>query len=285
MESECRPRVQLDLAQRRVFIEHVNSAKLVQIKPHARVKRRPQHLWPQIDLLRPDQRPDPRPLMALLDLVPPAIDLIAHHRRLLDEKRAFGQQSQQRLIRPGHCTEELPARKNAHPSRSRQICGHLLVFPFHPLPAQPPMHCGQQALRHWRLGQRQQLRLVEARLRPLRLRVEFANRLNLITEELNADRPVRFRRVHIQNPAPTRELPRHLHQVHLRIAHRGQVPGEHLDVHLFASPQRHREAGIVVAVKELERRRLYRRNQDGDRTGGQLPQCRCPLLLHVGMWG
>jgi hypothetical protein len=63
--------------------------------------------------------------------------------------------------------------------------------------------------------------------------------------------------------------------------HRGQVSGEDLDVHLFIALQRDREPGVVVAVKEFERRCLDRRNQNVHRAGGQFPQGCGPLLLHV----
>ena len=61
------------------------------------------------------------------------------------------------------------------------------------------------------------------------------------------------------------------------------MAGEHLDVDLFAAPQSDREAGVVVAVKEPERRRFDRGNENRDGAGGQLPQGRGALLLHVGM--
>ena len=84
--------------------------------------------------------------MPLLDLVPPAIDLVAHHCRLFDKQRALRQQSKQRLIRPGHDGEKLPPRKDAHPAGNRQLSSHLLIvfraFQLHSLSAQPPMHRG-----------------------------------------------------------------------------------------------------------------------------------------------
>ena len=145
------------------------------------------------------------------------------------------------------------------------------------------MHRGQQALGYRRFGQRQQLRFVQARLRALRLRIEFANGLDLVAKKLDAHRAVALRRIHIQNAATARELPRHLHQVHLRVADAGQMRGEDLRIHLFAALESHRQTGIVVAVKEPQRRRLDRRNQDRHRARGQLPQRRCALLLHIGM--
>ena len=145
------------------------------------------------------------------------------------------------------------------------------------------MHRGQQPLCHRRLGQRQQLGLVQAGLRALRLRIEFADGLNLVAEELDAHRPVVLGRIDVENSAAPRELARHFDQVHLRVAHRGQVAGEHFDVDFFAAPQGDGQAGVVLAVEELERRRLDGRNEDVDSAGGELPQRRSALLLHVRM--
>jgi hypothetical protein len=226
MKPQRGPRVQLDLAQRVVFVQHVHHAQLIEVEAHVRIELRLQHLGPQIDIFGPYQRSHRRALMPLLDLVPPAIDLVAHHRRLFDKQRALGQQRQQRLIRSGHGEKNSQPGKTLTPPAAAIRRPSLLVFAFqlHALPAQPPMHRGQQALGHRRLGQRQQLRLVQAGLRALRLRIEFADGLNLVAEELDAHRPVRLRRIDVENSAAPRELPRHLHQIHLRVAHRGQVP-------------------------------------------------------------
>ena len=121
------------------------------------------------------------------------------------------------------------------------------------------------------------------RLRALRLRIELADGLDLVAEELDAHGPVGLGRIDIENAAAPRELAGHLHQVHLRVAHAGQVRGEHFDVDLFAAAQRDGEAGVVVAIEELERRRFDRRDEDGDGAGGELPQRGRALLLHVGM--
>ena len=147
------------------------------------------------------------------------------------------------------------------------------------------MDRSQETLGHRRFGQRQKLCFVQSRLRALRFRIKFSYCLNLIAEKLDAHRPVRLGGIYVQNSATPRELSRHLHQVHLRVAHRGKVPGEHFYVYLFATPQRHREPRVVVAIKELQRRGLHRRNQNQDCPGGQLPQCCSALLLNVRMRG
>ena len=128
------------------------------------------------------------------------------------------------LSAPATAAEKLPAGKDADPaggSRSRRPSLRLRLRLT--LPAQPRVDRGQQPLGDRRLCQRQQLRLVQARLRALRLGIELADGLDLVAEELNAHRAVGLGRVDIENAAAPRELARHLDQVHLRVTHAGQM--------------------------------------------------------------
>ena len=88
VKAQSGPRGQFDLAQRRVFLKHVDRAELIEIEAHVRIERRLQNFRAEIDIFRPDERADAGALVALLDLVPPAIDLVADHGRLIDEERA-----------------------------------------------------------------------------------------------------------------------------------------------------------------------------------------------------
>ncbi len=87
-----------------------------------------QNFGAQIDIFRPDERADADALVALLDLVPPAIDLVAHHGRLIDKQHALGQQLEQGLLRAGNRREKLPSGKDADAAGSRSFGGHLFVF-------------------------------------------------------------------------------------------------------------------------------------------------------------
>ena len=71
----------------------------------------------------------------------------------------------------------------------------------------------QQLPRPLELRQRSQHALVQLVNRPLRLRVEPPDRLNLIPEKLHPHRLRLIRRKHIQNAAPYGELPHHLHRI------------------------------------------------------------------------
>ena len=113
------------------------------------------------------------------------------------------------------------------------------------------MDRGEQVLGDRRFGERQQLRFVEARLRALRLRIELADGLDFVAEELDAHGAVGFGRIDVENAAAARELAGHLDEVHLRVADAGEVRGEDFDVDFFAALERDGEAGVVVAVEEL----------------------------------
>ena len=63
---------------------------------------------------------------------------------------------------------------------------------FDALAAEARIDRGQQALGDRSFSERKQLRFVQAGLRALRFGIEFADGLNLVAEELDADRAVGF---------------------------------------------------------------------------------------------
>ena len=121
-------RVELDLAQRVVFIKHIDGAELIEVEARVRCEQRLQNLRAQINVFGPDERADAAALVALLDLVPPAIDLVAHHGGLVDKQHALGQQLEQMALCASDAAEKLPAGKNADAAGSRHLGGHLFVF-------------------------------------------------------------------------------------------------------------------------------------------------------------
>ena len=146
--------------------------------------------------------------------------------------------------------------KNSHPGKTltppaAAASAAISSFSyFDALMAQARVDRGQQVLGDRSLGQRQQFGFVEAALRALRFGIELADGVDLVAKELDAHGAVGLGRVDIENAAAPRELAGHLHQVHLRVAHAGQVRGEGFKVELFAAPQRDGEAGVVLAIEE-----------------------------------
>ncbi len=81
-------RVERDLAERIVFVEHVDSAELIEIEAGMRLQQALQNFGAKIDVFRPDERTDAAALVALFDFIPPAVDLVAHHGGFFDEEHA-----------------------------------------------------------------------------------------------------------------------------------------------------------------------------------------------------
>ena len=82
-----------DLAQRRVFVEHVDGAELVEIEAEMRLQEALQNFGAQVNIFRPDEVADAGALVALLHLVPPAVDLVAHHAGLVDKQNGLGRRT------------------------------------------------------------------------------------------------------------------------------------------------------------------------------------------------
>ena len=143
--------------------------------------------------------------MPLLDLVPPALALVLHHRRLFDKdarRRPAGrEQIQQRMRRSSHRRKKLPAGKDRRLARARRnvrLQLHRLFAAFErrpgePAARQPRIDRAQHLLRHRNLGQRQQQRFIQRSCCALRLRIELADRLDLVAEEVDAHRALHLR--------------------------------------------------------------------------------------------
>src|SRR5262249_2267670 len=116
-----------DFAERLVVLEHVDSAELVEIEAVVRFKQSLQHLGTNVDVLGADETTDAAAFMALLDLVPPAVNLIAHHGRLVDEKNGLRQELEQVMFRAGDRGKEFPSRKDAYATGRGRFNFHFLV--------------------------------------------------------------------------------------------------------------------------------------------------------------
>ncbi len=120
-------------------------------------------------------------------------------------------------------------------------------------PREPRVDGAEQFFRDRRLRQRQKQRFIDGVGRPLTRRVELAYGFDFISEKLDAHRPVRFRRVHIQNAAASRILPRHFHHIGCAVADRVQVFEQLLQIESFAATQNPRQVGIVFGTAQKNR--------------------------------
>ena len=250
-----------------------------------------QNFRAEIDILGPDQRADAAALMTLLDLFPPAVDLVAHHGWFFDEEHAARKQIQKVMLGAGNGGEELPPGKDTYAARGCRFDLHLFFFgacvfgDLNALLAEARVDSGEQVLSDGSFCQRQQLGFIETGLGTLRFGVELTDGVDLVAKKLDAHRPVGFGRVDIEDAAAACELAGHFHQVHLCIADAGEMASKDLDVEFFASPHGDGEAGVVVAIEKTERGSLCGRDENGHASGGELVESGSALLLHVGMRG
>ena len=98
-----------------------------------------------------------------------------------------------------------------------------VAFTFQPRAGKPRMNFRKQFFAHRRLRKRQQRHFIHRRSRALRAGIKFADRLNFVAKQLNAQWPVSFRRIGIQQPAANGVLAGHLHHVNGGIADGVQV--------------------------------------------------------------
>ncbi len=117
MEAQRGPRVERDFTEGIVFVEHIDGAELVEVETEVRFKEALEDFGAEIDVFRADEAADAGALVALLDFVPPAIDLVAHHAGLVDEEDRLGQKLEQMALRSCDRGEEFPAGEDADPAR------------------------------------------------------------------------------------------------------------------------------------------------------------------------
>ncbi len=147
MQAQRGPRGKICLAQRGcVGIENVHDAKLIQIQSRSGGNARLPLPRRKVQILRRKERVNTTAFVALLHFVPPAFQLVLHHRRLFHKNARFGQQVKDGVARArGRCRKKLPSGKNmrALGCNGFQHGGSLAL---QPLPAQAHMHVGQHRL-------------------------------------------------------------------------------------------------------------------------------------------
>ena len=96
-----------------VGVENVDSAKLVEFEAGELAQAVVEVPGRDVDILRADERADAGAVVALLDLVPPALALVLDHGRLLDENACGGaEEIEQGGVGACDGREELPAGKD-----------------------------------------------------------------------------------------------------------------------------------------------------------------------------
>ena len=294
VEAQRGAGVEVDFAEGRVFVEHVDGAELIEIEAEVRFEQALKDFGAEVDVFRPDEIADAGALVALLDLVPPAVNLVADHAGLVDEENGLGEELEEVAFGAGDGGEEFPAGKDADATGGRGFDGEIfgagvavaiVGFDLNALAAEAGVDGGEQVLGDGGFGERQEPGFVEAGLGALGFGVEVADGFDFVAEELDAEGAVGFGRVDVEDAAAAGELAGHFDQVHLRVADAGEVGGEDFDVDLFAALEADGERGVVVAVEEAEGGGFDGGDEDGDGAGGEFPEGGGALLLHVGVRG
>ncbi len=199
----------------------------------------------QIQIGRTNQVPHPAALVRFFNASPDFVEFESQRFGFVENYPRVRKQSENAPVRARHRSIELPARKNASARVAHRLL-HNLRRSRNAFSREPRVDGAEQFLRDRRFRQRQKQRFIDGVRRPLTGRVELAYGLDFIPEKLDPNRPIRFRRVHIQNAAASRILPRHFHHIGGAVADRVQVFEQLFQVERFAATQNPRQVGIVL---------------------------------------
>ena len=175
-----------------------------------------------IEVLGSHEISDQTALVDLDNARPGAIEFLFQSLRLVGEYRSLGQQFKQSPALAGHGCIKLPSRKYCDAARAHRLLDDLFIS-GKALAREPHVNGAQQIFTHRSFREWQQQGLVHRTRRSLGRRIKLANRLHLVAEKLDAHRPVRFRRIDIQNSTTKRILAGHFDYVRRTVADRIQV--------------------------------------------------------------
>src|SRR5512146_2874304 len=193
-------------------------------------------LGSEVQVLRADQVADPAAFVYFAQALPEVLKFAFQRIWLIQHHGGARQQIEEHGVRAGHWSIELPSREDGDAGGQRRLFQDLFRTRNAPS-GESSVNGAQQLLGGGRFGQRQQYHFVQRRGGALGGRVEFANGLDFVAEQLKAGGAVGLGRINVENAAAHGVLAGHLHHISGGIAHRVQVPGKSFHVHGFASPQ------------------------------------------------
>jgi len=112
----------------------------------------------EVDIFRPDEVADAAALVALLNLVPPAVDLVADHAGLVDKEDGFGMRLRRLFSAPATAEKNSqPGKTLTPPAAAASNCeprcvGILSLFNLDSLFGETGVDGGEQALGDGRFG-------------------------------------------------------------------------------------------------------------------------------------
>ncbi len=263
VESRGGAGVELDFGEGGVVgVEDVDGSELVEFGAGELAESVVELPGRDVDVLGADEIADAGAIVALLDLVPPALALIFDHGGLFDEDAGVGaDEIEEGFCGSGDGCEELPAGEDcgftgAGGDVGLELGGGLAALEL----------CGgcgagagearvdglEDLFGDGDLGEREQERGVEGGGAALGFGVEFADGFDLVAEEVDADGAVHFWGVDVEDAAAQGELAGHLDDVDAGVADGEEVVDEHIGEVLLAGAETKGEGGVEVGLEELE---------------------------------
>ncbi len=245
--------------------------QMFEVRACARLNPLPPFVRRQIQIGGPYQVADFAALMRLFNARPGAVELAAHIFRLVNHHHGVLQQVKNAAVRARHGRIKLPAGKHAHAPGPHRLLNYFLRS-GNAFPGKPGMNRAQNIFAHRRVGQRQQHSFIHRIGRSLRAGIELADRLHFVAEQLDAHRAVGLGRINIQNAAAQRIFAGHLDHIHGDITHRVEVGHERFGIDGLRLAQGSRQFRVILRRAQADGRRRNRRDHDGGRARGNLPQ-------------
>ena len=252
----------------------------------------------QIDVFGSDQIADAGAVVALLDLVPPALALIFDHGGFFDEdsgrgRTAGAEEVEEGEVGSGDRGEEFPAGEDGGFAGARADMGEEFCWLFAAFDdcsccagaGEAGVDGGKEFFGYGRFSEREKQGVIEWRAAALRLGIELADGFDLVTEEVDANGAVHLGGVDVEDAAAEGDLAGHFDYVHLRVADGEQVLDQHVWHVFFAGFEVQGEGAVVVAGKELHACGFDWRDDEAGLGRGYLPKSGCACLLDLGVGG
>ena len=279
MKARRRLRLQVHCA---VCIFAARDPEMLDIGPGQSFDFSPPSIRRKIQIRGPDKIPHAAAFVSFLNPRPEAVELGAQQVRLVEQHRRIGQQIEDSAIRPGDRRIKFPAGKHRHSAGSDGRFHHLFIAGDAPA-REPRVNRAQQLLADRSLRQGQQQGFVNRVHGSLRSRIEAANGVDLVAEELDAHRALGLRRIHVENASAHRVLTRHFDHVGGTVADRVEMAEQVFQVEGLSAPQGAGQIAVILSRSLQNRGCGNRRDHDPGLARRDLPQRSGALLLQFRM--
>jgi hypothetical protein len=281
-----------------VGVENVDCAELVEFDAGELVETVVEVPGGEVDVFGADEVADAGALVALLDLVPPALALIFDHGGFFEEDAWRGgvgctEEIEEGEVGSGYGSEELPAGEDGGLAGAGADVGEELGGLFAAFEGCSCCACageagvdgGEELFGDGCFGERQEECAVEGAGGALGVGVESAYGFDLVAEEVDSDGTVHLGGVDVEDAAAEGDLAGHLDDVDFGVADGEEVLDEHVGHVLFADFEMEGEGAVVVAGEETHAGGFDGRDDEFGLTCCYLPEGGGAGLLNLGVRG